>query len=106
MHQLQKDILKEQNSFITNYHKIFNGVMYSGFTDLFKLELDFDWFAEKLKTIKELSDKLENVETDSDLFVLKTPNGKIDIFLVNKYIMNLYYSVLDIIKIIKNSPFG
>jgi len=106
LNQLQKDLLTHQQQFIKRYNQKFDGVFYKGFSHLFSLELDFDWFTDKLSNIKTISERIDEISTDdNDQFVIKRKEGNIDMYVINVYIDGLYKSVLAVIKTIKESPF-
>ena len=107
MKEIQKQLMLEQSKFVKKYNKTFGNVLYKGYSHLFTLELDFDWFTEKLKTIKSISDRIEEVSTDEkDYFVVKGPEGNIDMYVLNVYINGLYQTILSVISTIKESPFN
>jgi len=106
MNEVQKMLLTEQQKFIKHYKEIFGNVMYRGFSHLFKLELDVEWFTEKLKTIKEISERIDEISNDKiDHYVIKRKDGNIDMYVINVYINGLYESILSVVKTIKETPF-
>lgn len=106
MVELQKTLLTEQNKFIKKYNETFSDVMYKGYADLFKMEMDVEWFTKKLKIIKNISDRIDECSTDEiDYFIINRKKGNIDMYMINVFIRGLYSNILNVIKTLKETPF-